>query len=78
MGGRPPGSYRPRRHDAAGRNRGTIGWEFVHVAIDDHSRLAYAEVLADERATSAVAFLRRALVFFRRHGITVERVLTDG
>jgi transposase InsO family protein len=53
------------------------GWEFVHIAVDDYSRLAYAEVLADERATSAVAFLRRAVVYYRRHGIQVERVLTD-
>jgi transposase InsO family protein len=57
--------------------RGTAGWEFVHVAIDDHSRLAYAEVLGDERASTAVGFLRRALVFFARHGITVQRVMTD-
>jgi transposase InsO family protein len=53
------------------------GWEFVHIAVDDYSRLAYAEVLADERATTAVAFLRRAVVDYRRHGIQVERVLTD-
>jgi transposase InsO family protein len=53
------------------------GWEFVHIAVDDYSRLAYAEVLADERATTAVAFLRRAVVYYRRHGIQVERVLTD-
>jgi hypothetical protein len=61
-----------------GRPLGTAGWEFVHVAIDDHSRLAYAEVLADETATSAIAFLRRALAFFGRHGIRVQRVMTDG
>jgi transposase InsO family protein len=77
VGGRRPGSYRPRRRDAAGRDHGTIGWEFVHVAIDDHSRLAYAEVLPDEKATTAIGFLNRALVFFARYGIQVERVLTD-
>jgi transposase InsO family protein len=77
VGGRTPGRYRPRRRDAAGRNRGTIGWEFVHIAVDDYSRLAYAEVLPDERATTAIGFLRRALVFFRRHRIKVEGVLTD-
>jgi transposase InsO family protein len=49
----------------------------VHIAVDDFSRLAYAEVLADEKATSAIAFLRRARAFFARYGITVERVLTD-
>jgi transposase InsO family protein len=53
------------------------GWEFVHVAIDDHSRLAYAEVLADEKGPTAVAFLRRALRFFASHNIRVERVMTD-
>jgi transposase InsO family protein len=65
------------RVDAAGVNRKVIGWEYVHIAIDDYSRLAYAEVLADERATTAIGFLRRALAFFKRHGIEVERLLTD-
>jgi len=54
-----------------------LGWEFVHVAVDDYSRLAYAEVLSDEKALTIVGFLRRAVAFFGRHGITVERVLTD-
>jgi transposase InsO family protein len=49
----------------------------VHVAVDDHSRLAYAEVLPDEQATTAAAFLRRAVAFYRRYGIRVERILTD-
>jgi transposase InsO family protein len=77
VAGRPVGRYRPRRTDAAGSKRGTIGWEYVHVAVDDHSRLAYAEVLPDERATTAIAFLRRVRAFFARHGIRVEAVLTD-
>ena len=77
VGGRAPGGYRPRRRDATGSDRGTIGWEFVHVYVDDYSRLAYAEVLADEKATTAIAFLHRAVAFYRRHGIQVERVLTD-
>ena len=63
--------------DAAGRRRGRAGWEFVHIAVDDATRLAYAEVLADEAAASAVAFLTRAVAFFERHGMTVQRVLTD-
>jgi transposase len=67
----------PKRTDAAGVRRGIIGWDAVHVAIDDATRLAYVEVLADEKATTSVAFLRRALAFYKRHGITVERVLTD-
>jgi transposase InsO family protein len=76
------GNRRQHAHRAsvAGPGRlkvGTAGWEFVHVAVDDYSRLAYAEVLADEKATSAVAFLRRAVAFFAAHGITVQRVMTD-
>jgi transposase InsO family protein/transposase len=62
--------------DRRTRARG-IGWEFVHVAVDDATRLAYVEVLEDEKGPSAAAFLRRALAFFRRYGIRVERVLTD-
>jgi transposase InsO family protein len=53
------------------------GWEFVHVCIDDATRIAYVEVLTDEKATTAVAFLGRALEFYRRHGIRVERLMTD-
>lgn len=53
------------------------GWEALHVAVDDASRLAYTEVLPDEKKTSATAFLERALVFFMRHGVIVERVMTD-
>jgi transcriptional regulator with XRE-family HTH domain len=68
---------RPRRRDRDGVDRCVIGWEYVHVAIDDATRLAYAAVLSDEKATSAVGFLRRALAFYAGHGITVERVLTD-
>ena len=68
------------KHGQANRGpdgKRTAGWEFVHVAVDDHSRLAYAEVLADEKAATAVAFLRRAVAFFAGHGISVERVMTD-
>jgi transposase InsO family protein len=63
--------------DAAGRRARTVGWDFVHVAIDDATRLAYAEVLPDERAATAVGFLRRARAFYASYGITVERVITD-
>jgi transposase InsO family protein len=68
--------YNPTRGTHTVR-RGTVGWEFCHVAIDDFSRLAYVEVLDDERATSAIGFLRRALSFFAGHGVQVERVMTD-
>jgi transposase InsO family protein len=69
--------YNPTVTDRAGKRRCTVGWDYVHVAIDDATRLAYAEVLGDEKATTAAAFLGRALHFFARYGITVERVLTD-
>jgi transposase InsO family protein len=69
--------YNSRYRDRAGVSRCTVGWEYVHVAIDDATRLAYAEVLADEKATTAVAFLGRAISFFARHGVTVEQVMTD-
>jgi transposase InsO family protein len=61
----------------AGRRRGVAGWEYVHVAVDDYSRLAYVEVLDDEKATTAAGFLRRAVAFFARYGIQVKRILTD-
>ncbi|PWK76416.1 transposase IS481 family protein [Lentzea atacamensis] len=54
-----------------------IGYSYVHSAVDDHSRLAYSEVLTDERKDTAVAFWQRAQLFFATNGITVERVLTD-
>jgi transposase InsO family protein len=60
-----------------GRRVGDAGWEYVHVAIDDCTRLAYAEVLPDEKASTAIAFLQRARAFYKRHGITIERLLTD-
>jgi transposase InsO family protein len=60
-----------------GKLREVKGWEYVHIAIDDYSRLAYAEVLDDEKASTAAGFLRRAVAFYNRHGISVERVLTD-
>lgn len=67
---------RTRQSSKRGKGWGT-GWEALHVAIDDASRLAYTEILPDEKKTSATAFLERALVFFARHGIQVERVMTD-
>src|SRR5271167_2502587 len=58
------------------RTRGA-GWEFVHVCVDDATRLAYVEMLADEKARTAIGFLRRALAFYGAHGIEVERLMTD-
>jgi transposase InsO family protein len=63
--------------DRDGKRRGKAGWEYVHIAIDDATRLAYVEVLSDEKAKTAVAFFRRALSFFAGYGIQVERVLSD-
>jgi transposase InsO family protein len=65
------------RRGPRGASRRTVGWEFCHIAIDDYSRVAYVELLADERATTAVGFLRRAIKFFAAHGIAVEAVMTD-
>jgi transposase InsO family protein len=62
--------------DRTTRARG-VGWEFVHVCIDDATRLAYVEVLSDERGATAAAFLRRAAAWYRRRGIVVERVMSD-
>jgi len=56
--------------------RGT-GWEHLHIAIDDASRLPYTEIMPDERKESTIAFTRRALAWFKRFGITVERLMTD-
>jgi transposase InsO family protein len=53
------------------------GWEFVHVCVDDATRLAYVEVLADEKATTAIGFLRRAIAYYAAHGIEVQRLMTD-
>ena len=74
-----PGHRMLGRQSAGGlhRRRYEHGWEFVHIAIDDCTRLAYVEVLADEKATTAIGFLHRAIAFFARHGITVERLITD-
>jgi transposase InsO family protein len=62
----------PGRHGGKG-----AGWDYVHVCVDDATRLAYVEVLSDEQAITVVGFLRRAIAFYRRHGITVLRVMTD-
>jgi transposase InsO family protein len=69
--------YNPTTTKLGGIRRGLVRWEFVHIAIDDATRLAYAEVLPDEKATTAVAFLRRARAFYASYGIQIERVLTD-
>ena len=56
---------------------GAKGWEFLHIAIDDRTRLAYAELLPDETSATSAQFLRRAAAFYRRHGIRIQRVMSD-
>jgi transposase InsO family protein len=63
--------------DRRGQAKGKAGWQHLFVAIDDHSRLGYASVYPDETAESALAFLEELVRFYGRHGIRVERVLTD-
>src|SRR5215207_4887464 len=68
-----------RKHTHVKRGgRRQVGWEYVHVCVDDATRLAYVEVLADEQASTAIGFLRRALAFYAAHGIPVQRLMTDG
>jgi transposase InsO family protein/transposase-like protein len=77
-GHRMTGNPRSRRKTGRGGQRKSLaGWEFVHIAIDDATRLAYVELLGDETAPTAVGFLRRAKTFFESHGMTVQAVMTD-
>lgn len=74
--------YRPGHRVTGNRAvagiRGNNGWEFLHIAIDDRSRLAYAELLPDEKGVTCAGFLRRVATFFSRHGIRrIERVMSD-
>jgi transposase InsO family protein len=77
FGGQRRPRHTRRRTDLEGVRRSQVGYECVHVCVDDYSRLAYAEVLPDEQQETAIGFLERALAFYQRHGITVERLLTD-
>jgi transposase InsO family protein len=71
-----PGHRVTGRHPGHYRSRGA-GWEYVHVCVDDCTRMAHVEVLPDERPETAVGFLRRALAFFAACGVEVERLMTD-
>ncbi|UWE09510.1 IS481 family transposase [Actinacidiphila bryophytorum] len=76
--GRPVGNQnRQATTDLRKSSKPVIGYSYIHSAVDDHSRLAYSEVLPDERQHTAIAFWQRAHAFFATHGITVEQVLTD-
>ena len=76
--GRVPdgGGWRLHGRKAEVRGRG-IGYDYLHVAVDDHSRIAYIEALPDERDATCAEFLHRAVLWFREHGVRVLRVLTD-
>jgi hypothetical protein len=76
--GRPGHARTGDRTTTAAEKRAGVGYAYAHAMVDDHSRLAYVELLPDERAASVSAFTRRALAFFARHGIRVSRVMTDG
>jgi transposase InsO family protein len=76
VGHRITGNRRHQRPNKIAGRRQT-GWEYVHVCIDDATRLAYVEVLSDEKAHTVIGFLRRAIAFYARHGIQIERVMTD-
>ncbi len=69
--------YTGRRTDAEGTRRSMVGWEYVHIAIDDATRLAYVEVLENEKAQTAIGFLRRAVAHYASYGITTEALITD-
>lgn len=77
-GHRVLGAGRRQSQEKVGPKRlGATGWEFVHVCVDDATRLAYVEVLPDEKGATAAGFLRRAVAWLKGMGITVERVLSD-
>jgi transposase InsO family protein len=71
------GGHKTLGRQAGRKTRSGAGYSYLHNAVDDHSRLAYSEILADEKKETAVAFWRRAHAFFTQAGITIERVLTD-
>jgi transposase InsO family protein len=76
VGHRITGNRRHQRPNKIAGRRQT-GWEYVHVCVDDATRLAYVEVLGDEKGHTVIGFLRRAIAFYARHGIQIERVMTD-
>jgi len=71
------GGWRTHGRGVRPRARRGLGFDYVHSAVDDHSRLAYSEICGDERGATAAAFWTRASAFFAAHGIVVQRVLTD-
>jgi transposase InsO family protein len=76
-GHRVTGNRASQHRRSRARRAGRLGWEYVHVCVDDATRLAYAEVLPDERGPTAAGFLERAVAWFKSMGITARRVLSD-
>ena len=72
----PGGGWRAHGRSEQVRGRG-IGYDYIHAAVDDHTRLAYAEILPDEKGTTAAGFLTRAGAWFATHGVSIQRVITD-
>ncbi len=66
-----------RHPDATGNKRSSLGYGYIHAAVDDHTRLAYVEVLKDEQAATAVGFTQRAVAWFNNLGIEVQAIMTD-
>jgi transposase len=77
VGHRISGSYGSQNARRSWEKRRVIGWEYVHVCVDDATRLAYVEVLPDEKGLTVAGFLRRAVAFYASHGVAIERVMTD-
>ena len=74
---RPGHAVTGDRTSTAAEKRARVGYDYAHAIVDDHSRLGYAELLADERAQTVTAFVARALAFFAAHGIEPKRLMTD-
>jgi len=66
-----------RRRSEAARRKGRLGYDYLHAAVDDHSRVAYVEVHADERGETCAQFLASAAAFYAEHGVRIEAVMTD-
>jgi hypothetical protein len=75
---RPGHALTGDRSRTAAERRARVGYDYAHAIVDDHSRLGYAELLADERAATVTAFVERALAVFAAHGIEAKRLMTDG
>ena len=74
---RPGHAVTGDRSSTAAEKRAKVGYEHAHAIVDDHSRLAYAELLDDERAATVTAFVTRAFAFFAEHGVEPKRLMTD-